>query len=132
MEPQTRRILRNVNYSALSLFLAGMAAGLGVLLRTMTRAHRQEADADMQRSLAAMACLAAGMLAVTLIALGLVLLRWLRYRMQASREDHTTRAPGYIDAWSEAGKRIEAPAPEQLEDENEGDEGEAPENLWRG
>jgi hypothetical protein len=82
-----------------------MAVVLGWMF-AVTMGSSDAVDADTARLLRNLAIASVAMLGLTLIALMGVVLRWIRTGMGLQKP-----LPGshYVDAWSEAGKRMQAP-----------------------
>jgi hypothetical protein len=113
MEVERRRTLR---YALLTVSLAAMAGMLAWMCALTLRASGGDAG-ETARLLSTLAVASVGLLGLTLIALLGVVLRWIRTSIGL----HKPLPPShYVDAWAEAGKRIQAPPDEDDEyDESE-------------
>ncbi len=114
MDLETRQTVQRIRYTLLTLGLGLMAAVLAAVLWIVTRAHAS-AEAETARMLLVLAWTAAAMLGITLLALLWILLRWGKLRLQGPSP--LPPAP-YVDAWSEAGRRMQPPPHDEPDDEN--------------
>ncbi|MCD4824458.1 MAG: hypothetical protein K8S55_07615 [Phycisphaerae bacterium] len=118
-EPQGKKQV--IRYACLAVSLLAMAGILGWMTWITTRPMPDAAEKtrELMRNLAVAAT---ATLAITLIALMGVLLRWFRhsYGLHAKLPETT-----YVNAWEEAGQRIETPTASDLhpDDEDEDEDG---------
>ncbi len=125
--PQT---LRRVNYTILIVALMGISVGLVALIIIMTDAYG-EADEKTRELLYNLAWTATATLAVTLLLLVWMVMRWLRFRLQSiadenqrqkekQRQRQKKSETSQLSAWDLAGSRIAVPDMDEfLEDADE-------------
>lgn len=107
---KARHVVLLVTLGSACLLLTGL---LGVTLEGYP-----DADPPARRLLLVLAWTAACLLGVTLLLLMWVFIRWLRSRMPAPRR---REGVGYVDAWAEAGRRVQThdtPAVDILEEDD--------------
>ena len=113
MEVEDHRTFQRINYTLLVVSLMLASAGLGGVIWITASAYG-DADEKTRQLLYQLAWVATATLGVTLLLLMLVILRWIRLRFKPAAKLPKTH---YIDAWSEAGKRIRLPNAENEEDD---------------
>ncbi len=101
--------------------LAALAAMLGAMLYLMLHRAGQTHDAE-QRYFVRMAWLCLFMLCLTLLFIFWLLMRLLAAWLRSGGHPPTP----YVDAWSEAGRRMKAPVDEDESDTGDGDDEEGP------
>ncbi|MDY6914512.1 MAG: hypothetical protein SVT52_08670 [Planctomycetota bacterium] len=106
-----RKTIATVHHVVSLVFLALLAWGLAVVL-DKALAAASSAEGDLRRHLVGLAWLAAALLALTLVMMLWVAVRFVLFRARLKRQQAATK---YVDAWSLAGKRFEL-------DEDENDE----------
>ncbi len=116
MEVEDHRTFQRINYTLLVGSLILVSLGLGGVIWITTRAYGR-GDDQTRRLLYQLAWVATVTLGITLLLLMFVILRWIRLRLKPPTKLPETH---YIDAWSEAGKRIRLPDAEN--ENNEEDE----------
>ena len=105
MEVENYRTFQRINYTLLVGSLVLVSSGLtGVIW--ITASAYGGADEETRQRLYQLAWVATVTLGITLLLLMLVILRWIRLRLKPPTKLPETH---YIDAWSEAGKRIHLP-----------------------
>jgi drug/metabolite transporter (DMT)-like permease len=102
VEVETEQTVRRIQYTVLAFCLALLAGILAALVWVMVRAYAQ-ADEQTRELLRGLTWTAAATLSLTLLALMWVMLRWARMKIKGPPKLPPTP---YVDAWSEAGKRI--------------------------
>ena len=105
MEEEDHRTFQRINYTVLVVSLVLVSLVLGGVIWITTRAYGQ-GDDQTRRLLYQLAWVATVTLGITLLLLMFVILRWIRLRLKPPTKLPETH---YIDAWSEAGKRIRLP-----------------------
>lgn len=113
MEVETQRTVKRIHYTILIFFLVGVSLGLLGVIGITTTTYLEENEKTRDR-LFYIAWVAAATLAVTLVMLGWIIMRWIRFRMQPVVKPSKTH---YVDAWSEAGKRIPVPETDDVIEE---------------
>jgi hypothetical protein len=107
MDVETRHTIHRVRYGVLLIVLAALSTVLvGVIWVTTNAYGNAPEDSASRELLAYLAWTAVAVLGLTLVVGMLMLMKWLRLRLEGPPK--LPEAP-YIDAWGEAGKRIEAP-----------------------
>ena len=114
-EPQGKKQV--IRYTFLTVSLLAMAGILGWMVWITTRPMPDDVAEKLMGNLAVAAT---ATLAITLIALMGVLLRWFRhsYGLHAKLPETT-----YVNAWEEAGQRIETPTAADLHPDDDDDDG---------
>jgi len=107
MVKNPNRFWRNTSFVILSLALAGIAAAMGVLLATFQRGRETVAEEAMRRYLAGMAVVSGVLLIFALFCIGLLVIRYLTFRVQLERSRHAPTE--YVDVWRLAGQRFRLP-----------------------
>lgn len=125
MEIDTQQTVRRINYALLTFCLLLMAAGLTAVVWITTHAYAS-AEEPTRRLLFHLAWVAAATLGLTLLVLLWIVLRWGRLRIKPPIPLPETH---YVDAWSEAGKRIRVD--EAFDEDDEDDEDEGEQGRWR-
>ena len=106
MDPMTyQRRKRNANQLVMIAMLFLGAVGLAILMATILRgAAGIEDDSDAKRLLVRMGWMSMLLLLGALLLLAWAILRFVRERM---RPDQEASSQPHIDAWEEAGRRVE-------------------------
>jgi Na+-driven multidrug efflux pump len=112
---ESKQNARRVGYLLLAVCLVLLTVGLAGIIVMVSSAYGP-ADEAARRVLLRMAWVASVSLGLTLIMLLWVVIRWVRLRIKLPPKTQPTE---YIDAWSEAGKRMPAPDHEELEPDDE-------------
>ena len=117
MEIEKARKIQTINFVILIITLAAIAAGLAVLIGLTTRAAAAVDDAQAQRLLARLAWVSVALLALTLIVLLWMVMRFVRRRFRPPGRSCTP----YVDAWALAGQRFKLEENPLDEDDDEDD-----------
>ncbi len=138
MEIDTQRNIKKANYAILIISLIAVSAGLLGMIGITTKAYA-DADEKTRDLLFYLAWVGAATLAITLVMLAWIIMRWLRSRIQPGRKAQKTQ---HVSAWDEAGKRLPVPemddvletpdefAKEDLPGEIDDDEDEEENQSW--
>lgn len=113
MEVETQRTISRIHYTILIIALLAVSLGLLGVIGITTKAYA-DADEKTRDLLFHLAWMAAATLALTLVLLAWILMRWIRFRMQPVGKGPKMQ---YVDAWSEAGKRIPVPETDDVIEE---------------
>ncbi len=97
---------RTARYALLTVGLTVIALVLGWMFGATMHAH-PNGDEETQSLLQSLAIASVALLGVTVIALIAIILRWIR---KAMRLDEPLPQTHYVDAWTEAGRRMKAPS----------------------
>ncbi|MBN1941838.1 MAG: hypothetical protein JW849_00940 [Phycisphaerae bacterium] len=117
----TQQTVRRINYTVLTFCLLLVAGGMTAVVFVLARAAAS-AEGEARPWLFRLAWAAATCLGIDALLLLWILLRWMRLRMIPSAPLPETP---YIDAWSEAGKRI------QVDEDDDEYAAENPADPWR-
>ena len=113
MEIETQRTIHRIHYTILIISLLAVSLGLLGVIGITTKAYA-DADEKIRDLLFHLAWVGAATLAVTLVLLAWVIMRWIRFRLQTLGKGPDMH---YVDAWSEAGKRIPVPETDDVVEE---------------
>ncbi len=106
---------RTISFVVITVFLIGCAITLGLLI-AMIAANIGDADGKTKHLLGRFAWICTVMLGVTLVFLFWHVMRFLRFRMSGGEKFSPTP---YVNAWSEAGRRMQVPPEDDEEHEDD-------------
>jgi len=116
MEIDRRRKFRAVNFTIAVVGLAMIAAGLVVMI-VITAGQAGQADQQVRKALARLALLSMALLGLTVVVLVWIVLHNVLERISLRKQQSTTP---YVDAWTEAGRRLELTDEDQPDTDEEG------------
>ncbi len=108
---------RTISFIVIAVFLVVCAITLGLLI-AMVAANIGDADGKAKQLLGRFAWICTVMLGVTVVFLFWHVMRFFRFRMNSGEKFSPTP---YVNAWAEAGRRMQAPPEDDSENEQEDD-----------
>ena len=130
MEEMTSpRRLKRINYGFLIVSLILVLIATGMMLFLTVSAYEEATKVSVRDLLTWLAWAAAAAMALTLLMLTWIASHWIRFE-SIRRSAGRSEKGDYPSAWSEAGKRIEAPDAHTLEDPHHETDDES-EDYWK-